>query len=43
VFEGNPNLSRLILPDDFPDGVYPLRKDFLLEIQKEEQAKKAKK
>jgi len=42
-FVGNPNLKRLILPDDFPDGVYPLRKDFLLEIQKEELAKKAKK
>lgn len=39
-FEGNPNLSRLILPDSFPEGVYPLRKDFLLDIQKEEQAKK---
>jgi len=43
VFVDNPNLERLILPDDFPDGVYPLRKDFLLEIQKEELAKKAKK
>ena len=43
VFEGNPNLSKLILPDDFPEGVYPLRKDFLLEIQKEELAKKKKK
>ena len=43
VFLDNPNLERLILPDDFPDGVYPLRKDFLLEIQKEELAKKAKK
>jgi len=42
VFEGNPNLSKLILPDSFPEGVYPLRKDFLLEIQKEEQAKKEK-
>ena len=43
VFEGNPNLSKLVLPDDFPDDVHPLRKDFLLEIQKEEQAKKEKK
>ena len=42
-FEGHPDLSRLILPEDFPDGVHPLRKDFLLEIQKEEAAKKAKK
>ncbi len=27
-FKGNPNPSRLILPEDWPDGVYPLRKDF---------------
>jgi NADH:ubiquinone oxidoreductase subunit C len=38
-FEGHPNLDRLILPEDFPDNVHPLRKDFLLEIQKEEAAK----
>lgn len=25
---GTPNRDRLILPDDWPDGVYPLRKDF---------------
>ena len=43
VFKGHPNLERLILPDDFPEGVHPLRKDFLLEIQKEEAAKKAAK
>ena len=40
VFEGHPDLSRLILPEDFPEGVYPLRKDFLLEIQKAELEKK---
>jgi NADH-quinone oxidoreductase subunit C len=40
VFDNHPNLSRLILPDDFPDGVHPLRKDFLLDIQKEEAKKK---
>ncbi len=28
VFEGHPNLERLILPEDWPEGVYPLRKDF---------------
>ncbi|RLF12689.1 MAG: hypothetical protein DRJ62_01950 [Thermoprotei archaeon] len=26
VFEGHPNLERLILPDDWPEGVYPLRR-----------------
>ena len=25
---GTPNPDRLLLPDDWPDGVYPLRKDF---------------
>ena len=25
---GTPNLDRLFLPDDWPAGVYPLRKDF---------------
>lgn len=25
---GTPNPDRLFLPDDWPDGVYPLRKDF---------------
>lgn len=28
VFEGHPNLERLILPEDWPEGVYPLRKDW---------------
>ncbi len=40
VFDDHPQLERLILPEDFPDGVHPLRKDFLLDIQKEEEAKK---
>lgn len=26
-FEGHPNLTRLILADDWPEGVYPLRKE----------------
>lgn len=30
-FKGNPNLVRLLLPDDWPEGVYPLRKDFKVE------------
>ena len=28
VFEGNPRLRRLLLPEDWPKGVYPLRKDY---------------
>jgi len=27
-FEGHPNLTRLVLPDDWPEDAYPLRKDF---------------
>lgn len=26
--EGTPNSDRLFLPDEWPEGVYPLRKDF---------------
>ncbi|TLN19844.1 NADH-quinone oxidoreductase subunit C, partial [bacterium] len=26
--EGTPNSDRLVLPDEWPDGVYPLRKAF---------------
>ena len=28
VFEGNPDLRHLLLPEDWPEDVYPLRKDF---------------
>jgi Ni,Fe-hydrogenase III component G len=28
VVVGTPNPDRLFLPDDWPEGVYPLRKDF---------------
>ena len=28
VFEGNPRLARTFLPEDWPQGVYPLRKDY---------------
>ena len=31
VFEGHPKLERLILPEDWPDGVHPLRKDVPIE------------
>ena len=27
TFEGHPRPERLILSDDWPEGVYPLRKD----------------
>ena len=27
VFEGHPSPGRLVLPDNWPDGVFPLRKD----------------
>jgi len=29
-FEGNPDLSPLLLPDNWPDDVYPLRKEWTL-------------
>jgi Ni,Fe-hydrogenase III component G len=28
--EGTPDSRRLFLPDEWPDGVYPLRKDFIV-------------
>lgn len=27
-FKGHPDLKKLLLPDDWPDGVYPLRRDY---------------
>jgi NADH:ubiquinone oxidoreductase subunit C len=27
-FKGHPNMKRLLLADSFPEGKYPLRKDF---------------
>jgi len=27
-FTGHPNLEKLVLPDEWPEGVYPLRKEF---------------
>ena len=34
-FEGHPNLAPLILPDGWPSGVYPLRKNFSVAQLKE--------
>jgi len=28
TFKGHPDMSRLILPDEWPEGVYPLRKEY---------------
>ena len=27
-FDGHPDLRKLLLPDEWPEGVYPLRKDY---------------
>ena len=27
-FTGHPELRRLLLPEDWPEGVYPLRRDY---------------
>jgi len=31
VFEGHPNPARLVLPEDWPDNLFPLRKDAKIE------------
>ena len=31
IFEGHPNPARLVLPDDWPENLYPLRKDAKIE------------
>jgi formate hydrogenlyase subunit 5 len=36
VFEGHPNLKRLLLPDVWPQGNYPLRRDWTPPVTKEE-------
>jgi len=27
-FKGHPNLKKLLLPDEWPEGIYPLRRDY---------------
>ncbi len=41
-FEGHPDLSPLILPEEWPEGVYPLRKEHELAYLKEITSKKSK-
>ena len=36
VFEGHPDLSPLILPEKWPNGLYPLRKEWKVEAIKTE-------
>ncbi|RLG90884.1 hydrogenase large subunit, partial [Candidatus Bathyarchaeota archaeon] len=31
AFEGHPDLSPLVLPEEWPERVYPLRKEYTLE------------
>lgn len=33
-FRGHPNLKRIFLPEEWPEGVYPLRKDYAPEHPK---------
>jgi len=35
IVEGHPNPVRLVLPDDWPEGEYPLRKDWQFERPEE--------
>jgi len=39
--EGHPNPERLVLPDDWPEGVHPLRKDWTPEGGGDEGGKKS--
>ncbi|MCL7386124.1 MAG: NADH-quinone oxidoreductase subunit C [Thaumarchaeota archaeon] len=34
IFRGHPNLRRVFLPEDWPKGIYPLRKDYAPEHPK---------
>jgi len=35
IFEGHPDLSPLVVPENWPEGVHPLRKDYSIEKLKE--------
>jgi len=35
TFEGHPDLSRLILPEEWPEGLYPLRREYSMEELRE--------
>jgi len=39
-FQGHPNLTPLILPDEWPEGVHPLRKHWTIEETRKELVKK---
>ena len=39
-FKGHPDPQHLLLPDDWPDGLYPLRKELTIEKIREEVEKK---
>jgi len=41
TFTGHPNPERLLLPDDWPDGVYPLRRDFVPPKRDDREVKKS--
>jgi NADH:ubiquinone oxidoreductase subunit C len=41
-FEGHPDLAPLILPEGWPHGVYPLRKEYELDRLREITSKKSK-
>jgi len=41
-FEGHPDLSPLILPEEWPEGVYPLRKEYQLKHLREITSEKQK-
>jgi len=41
-FKGHPKIKKLLLPDDWPDGLYPLRRDYKEEDYEIKKAEKEK-